>query len=447
VRVLTRVFLAAVIGVPASAARADDAAVKLTVAPPAALRPALHYQLLPEVRELTPGNAAQWYFRCFQEQRNFFGSKQVSDERARYRVMPLADLPAEQLRHYGGSALTQADWGARLDTCDWQALQRVQSEGLDLPLPEVEPLKVLGTALQVRFRGQMAGRHYDEAVGTAKTMFALARHLGEYPAAPANRAGLTIAALALDSLGEMVQQPGCPNLYWALTDLPAPLVDVRKGLQGHRVQVATELKALRDDAAMTPAAAADLVGRLSGGLGYEREQAGKPPRNLRAELKARADDPARVRAARRRLVDDGRSWVTLALFPPAQVILLDEQRAYEIDRDEALKLLALPPAQAEALAAMPAGEPGLFADLVPDVAGLRRARAKVDQRVAALRHVEALRMYAAGHGGQLPPSLADVGLPLPADPVTGTPFSYTLDGPTAHLRGADGVHFEINVRK
>jgi hypothetical protein len=323
----------------------------------------------------------------------------------------------------------------------------VQTEGLDLPLLEVEPLKVLGTALQVRFRGQMAGRHYDEAVGTGKTMFALARHLGEYPAAPANRTGLTIAALALDSLDEMVQQSGCPNLYWALTDLPAPLVDVRKGLQGHRVQVATELKALRDDAAMTPAAAADLVGRLSGGLGYEREQVGKPPRNLRAELKTRADDPARVRAARRRLVVDGRSWVTLALFPPAQVILLDEQRAYEIERDEVLKLLALPPVQAEALAARPAGEPGLFADLVPDLAGIRRAQAKVDQRVAALRHVEALRMYAAGHGGQLPRSLADIGLPLPANPVTGTPFGYTLDGLTAHLRGADGVHFEITMRK
>ena len=46
--------------------------------------------------------------------------------------MPLKDLPAEKLRNYGGSALTQADWGARLDTADWQVLDRVQTGGTDL---------------------------------------------------------------------------------------------------------------------------------------------------------------------------------------------------------------------------------------------------------------------------------------------------------------------------
>ena len=42
--------------------------------------------------------------------------------------------------------------------------------------------------------------------------------------------------LALDSLAEMVQQTDCPNLYWALTDLPFPLVDLRKSVQGHRLR-------------------------------------------------------------------------------------------------------------------------------------------------------------------------------------------------------------------
>jgi hypothetical protein len=38
-------------------------------------KPALRYLLLPEVRELNPGNPAQWYLRSFQEQRNFFFSR------------------------------------------------------------------------------------------------------------------------------------------------------------------------------------------------------------------------------------------------------------------------------------------------------------------------------------------------------------------------------------
>ena len=115
------------------------------------------------------------------------------------------------MRHYGGFALTQADWAARLDTADWEVLQRVQTEGLDVLLPELGPLEVLATALQVRFRGQVAGRHFDEAAGTAKTMFALARHLGDYPAEAANLIGLSTAHLTLDTLEEMVQQPGCPK--------------------------------------------------------------------------------------------------------------------------------------------------------------------------------------------------------------------------------------------
>src|SRR5438128_1133891 len=84
---------------------------------------------------------------------------------------------------------------ARLDTPDWQVLDRVQSEGTDLRLPELDSLRLLGTALQVRFRGEVARRDFDDAVRTAKTMFALARHLGEHPTTAANRTGLAVARM------------------------------------------------------------------------------------------------------------------------------------------------------------------------------------------------------------------------------------------------------------
>src|SRR5947199_6643110 len=98
---------------PPPDARPGEVVVRLAAAPAAAPKPALKYQLLPEVRELKPGNPVQWYVRCFMEQRQFFFNKDTVAERARQRTMPLTDLPAEQLRNYGGNALTQADWGAR----------------------------------------------------------------------------------------------------------------------------------------------------------------------------------------------------------------------------------------------------------------------------------------------------------------------------------------------
>src|SRR5262249_3385193 len=84
---------------------AGEPAPRLSVRPMAAPKPALKYQLLPEVRELTPGNPVQWYMRCFAEQRYFFFHKEAVAQRARYRSTPLAELPVGELRHYGGSAL------------------------------------------------------------------------------------------------------------------------------------------------------------------------------------------------------------------------------------------------------------------------------------------------------------------------------------------------------
>jgi hypothetical protein len=416
-----------------------ETTVRLSVQPMAAPKPALKYLLLPEVRELHPGNPAQWYIRCFQEQRNFFYSKEAVADRARYRAMPLAKLPVKELLKYGGSALTQADWAARLDTLDWQVLESVQTDGLELTLPELGSLHVLATALQVRFRAEIAGRHFDDAIATAKTMFAMARHLGEYPTEAANRLGLSVADLALDTLTEMVQQPGSPNLYWALTDLPCPLVELRKGFQGSQAQVLAELRPLRDDAPMTEAEVEELVSHLSGGLGYARQRAGLPPRNLRGELRTRVKDPEKVRAARSRLVEAGRAESLVQKLPPAQVILLDEKRGYEVRRDDVVKLLALAPWQIDLRVdgeESGRGEPGLFDDLLPHVLPVRRVQGRMEQRIQLLRHVEAVRLYAAEHDGQLPEKLAEIAVPLPPDPFTGKPFVYHVEATTARLQGA-----------
>jgi hypothetical protein len=428
---------------------------RMTVEPAAAPKPALKYQLLPEVRELKPGNSTQWYLRCFMEQRTFFFNKEIVAERARQRTMPLKQLPKDQLRNYGGHALTQADYGARLDTVDWQALDRVQSEGTDMRVPELRAFRELGVALQLRFRGEIARGDYDDAIRTAKTMLGFARHLGEYPSLAGARLGQDIAEMALESLTEMVQEPNCPNLYWALTDLPCPIVDLRKGSQGDRVMADTELRTLRDDAVLPDADVDELMSRVSGRIGFAREQVGKPPRNIRAELTARAKDVDAVRAARKRLTDAG--LVKADGLSPLHAILLDEKREFELQRDEELKLLGLkhweidPKAGATGGGAgEPTGSPpksaGLFADLLPAVGAARRAAGQLEQRVALLRHVEAIRMYAATHGGKVPGKLAEVEVPLPVDPLTGKVFGYTPEGSAAVLT-ASGLRVEIAIKK
>ena len=125
-------------------------------------------------------------------------------------------------------------------------------------------------------------------------------------------------------------------------------------------------------------------------------------------------------------------------FPPEQLILLDERREFEVQQDERTKLLGLPLWQVDSLAGglqAEEGGNGLFADLLPQTIELCRARSQLEQQIALLRHVEALRLHAARHGGKLPARLCDISVPLPDDPFTGKPFDYTVEGTTAHLRG------------
>jgi hypothetical protein len=479
---MIRVLAAALLAVLPVSSRADETVVRLNVERMAAPKPALKYLLLPEVRELNAGNPVQWYIRCFQEQRNFFFSKQGTTERARYRSASLAELRKAKLANYGGSALRQADWGARLTTPDWEIIERVQKEGTSFRLPEIEAIHELGIALQVRFRGAVADARYEDAVSNIKTMFALARHLGQCPAGDANRVGLSIAGLCLDTMEEMFQQPGCPNLYWALTDLPNSLVDIRKGFQGDSVRAAADLRQLRYDT-MTEDQISEVVSRLSGTIGFLREQAGLPPRTLRVLLNAAAKNEEKVRAARERLVKAerkeqpeeelsdraiflqrarrlmGRKLAEFEIrkLPPAQVVLLDEKLAFEERRDERMKLLALAPLQIDRLV-KDSGDAAscLLCDLLPDVVKTRKVQARLEQRLALLRCVEALRMHAAAHDGKLPANLADCSVPVPDDPFSGRPFRYEVDGKIAHLgvgTAADRaktpvgeVRYEISVK-
>ena len=53
--------------------------------------------------------------------------------------------------------------------------------------------------------------------------------------------------------------------------------------------------------------------------------------------------------------------------------------------------------------------------------------ARVDRQLDVAQTIEAIRLYAAGHQGSLPPSLdAITEAPVPIDPVTGKPFNYKV---------------------
>ncbi|MGH7134581.1 MAG: hypothetical protein ACREHD_02510, partial [Pirellulales bacterium] len=85
---------------------------------------------------------------------------------------------------------------------------------------------------------------------------------------------------------------------------------------------------------------------------------------------------------------------------------------------------------------------------VLDALKVKQNQTRLDQRIALLCCVEAMRMYAAEHDGKLPAKLKDIRLPLPVDPATGQPFTYKVDGKMAHLRGDPldtQIHYEVTI--
>ena len=405
---------------------------------------------------MNPGNPIQGYLRCFAEQQHFFFNAESCKRRDQLLVMPLTALPAPELQNYGQSALRQADWAARLDKADWQILLRAKTDGFGLLLPDVQQLRTLANALKVRFRAQVALHRFDDALGTAKTMFAVARHLGEHPTLIGSLVGLAIASIAVGPLEEMLEQPGCPNLYWALTNLPNPLVRLDLGLEGERMLILAEFRGLEEGAPMSEEQLKTVITHFDKLLALDRSN----KESLRKWLKGRVKDNTSVEGARHRLVEYGLSEDRINQFPPEQVLLLDEKREYEVRRDDAMKYMNLPFWQIEALALQPSPDQlsGIFAKaFVPALHKVRSAQGRTEQRIALLQHVEALRLYAAAHAGKFPASLTECGVPLPVDPVTGQPFRYELERDTAHVRGspprgmeknpAYNVHYEVTIQR
>src|SRR5262249_19268250 len=105
---------------------------------------------------------------------------------------------------------------------------------------------VYGAMLLLKARVEIAESNYAAAARTLQTMFALSRHLTEGPFLINGLVGIAVATLATDALSDWVGRPDSPNLYWSLTALPVPLIDIRKELDFENRLIEMEFPVLAD---------------------------------------------------------------------------------------------------------------------------------------------------------------------------------------------------------
>ncbi len=450
---------------PLPEAKDGKLTVPLELTPAAARKPLSDFYLEAGYGERQPGDKLSGFLKCFMEQDNFY-AKNHQEKIERWRTMPLDELPADVREQAGiasGVAYKEskyttmmgfADQAARYSRTEWNEYFNLRKDAVYFLLPEVQKLRQLGTVLHLRLRGEIKAGEFEKAVVTVRSLFGLARMLETHPTLIGNLVGIAVASLAVNGLEEMVARPGCPNLYWSFADLPTPFLSIREGLGGERVFVsATFGKAIPSDRAMTDAdvnAAVQLVTEVIA-MGADKPNPFDKPGLKYAALTA---NDKLLEGVREKLIKAGTSADVVKAMPKMQLALLADVQRYDVTRDELFKWMNRP--HAEALAGLKEREEVTRLEkqagwviapfFLPSTQKVKTAQAKLDQRLAYLMAIEAVRLHAAENGGKLPEKLADVKVTVPNDPVSGKPFGYTVKDGVATLTGTNPTGGEVDNR-
>jgi hypothetical protein len=460
-------------GAPAAPANVET--IKLALSPAAAPVPALKYHLLPEVSDVQPGNAVLLYYRAFSpEWSNLFRRPEAAKPLDKW-TEDMRKVPGKELAWVRTSqALQEVDRGARRSYVDWEMIERLRKEGIAMLLPDIQSFREYGSLLAARARLETADGSFDKAVYTLQTGLKLGRDISDAPTLVQSLVGNAISTIMLQQVEELIQAPDSPNLYWALTQLPRPYIDLQKPYGGERIMLESFFPQMRNVLAgskpriLSEAQVQAMVDRLADDM---RGMNLTPSHyNWQARLGLAALAVQSYPAARRHLLATGWTAKLVETMPVLEASLLYELYNYDRLYDDFRKWGNLPYWQArdgleraerqlrQYKAAGPSTGTVLATLLLPAVQKVQFASARTERRIAALRIIEAIRLYAVSHDGQLPQRLEDIKeVPIPIDPVTGNAFRYTVAGERAILYGppygreAAGVHntlrYELTLRR
>lgn len=476
---LLRQFAGFAVAMASTAALAQTASetkppepIALDVSPAPEPWPSLRYRLMPIVPDLNPGDAAPLYLRIRHETSTDVMNR-IPDAETKWMKLPLSEFPTAEARKFvdsWGSKLKQIEFGAHRQTCDWDySLPEQSGNAIEILLPDVQEMRQWARLLAMKARVEVAEKKYDEAIKTIETGLAFGRHVSTGPFLISALVGVAIEQVMFERLEELIAQPGAPNLYWALTALPEPLVSLRNAFEIEQrlgEGMVPELK--RVDSEHTPEEwtaiskrmhqqvvrlTKILVGGEEGGAELKK-RASLDYSQFRDELKA---------IARGGLIARGWNKDTVKSMSDDEAAVRYLVNEYQGLRDATFRVGYVPyrsvgavyEGSRKAVEAARTGPLAPFAALAPVLNKAVAAEARLQRRIAALRCIEAIRMFAADHDGALPKSLGEIkAVPIPVNPVDGTPFEYRVANGVASLSAAaiDGIpesalRYDISLRK
>jgi hypothetical protein len=392
----------------------------------------LEYPLLPDPLSVTPGNAAPLWVRAglvAQEQRRAFPKGEHDWYYNPKGKVEFSAAKAKKLLEKLAGALRLADQAARMDRCDWGrpplTFQNLQD---NLPLTEVQLCREIARLLDLRCQLELSEKDFASASYTLQTGLMLGKHVGSADTLIESLVGAAITSVMLHRVEQWLQTEDSPNLYWSLTVLPDPLIDVRHSILYELDTMYRSFPQLKElkKGGLSTGEVNRLVDKVLQSVGHALGGEGMPtwartlgPAGLTLRYHGQAKDY---------LIKQGMSKERVEKMPATQVVFVAFLHQHDRTSDEIRKWTALPYWQGHAkiekvtrdasVAIEKRGNP-LLGLLMPALAATYKVQPRLARQVAALRGAEALRLYAASHKGKPPARWSDLEVPLPLDPYTG----------------------------
>ena len=429
---------------------------RLTITPAAEPVPALKHRFVVPLHKRKPGNAATHYLRSLGESSGpGIRWSRLKDQYGEQVYdwcdldIPMNEIPMKEFRqvaqsfgHYVDLYIRQA---SECRECVWglEEMDLRGPEAIAFLLPDIQESRALGQGLMLLSRLSTFERRYEDSIDYIRMNYQLGRDFGKQRFLVCQLVGFAEVGQANQSVIELISAPDSPNLYWALSELPRPVVPMRESMNlemslGLRMFPALlDVEEKEHSAQEWTRLVQTTINDLNAASGL-LEGAIIPKDKTLAQVTTAGLALFVYPAAKQRLIDSGESSDEVEAMSVSQVLLIDTAREFQKIADDMEKWTFVPYQQRRKIRfpnrSFEDGFGPLLADLLlPATAAAYTAQMRVQWQIDALRAVEALRMHAAATGS-LPKSLDEVTVvPVPRNPITEKNYEYRLDGNTAVL--------------
>lgn len=416
----------------------------------------LSSRFMPSQDQLTKGIAAPIFLRM-----NWEATSRMKILRELYTNekldTPLDELDTKKIDNKFPISLTEMSRAVFRERAGWEYPLNEEPH-FEIMLPDMQESRLYVHAMLLKARSLIKQGKVEDAERMLCLVIGLAKHIGEAPFIISRLVQYSQTNDAIGVIEELLQHPEAPNYYWDFVSLPRPFIDVRTAIQLENAMFTKSIKELGDlerleteeqwkalarkivdssslwavtvgESSLPNRGTPEAEAALKDWVALSRERLPKIAPELAGSLSQMSDAEVGVRYWWLRVQSRTELHLALSLLEPQFAIhrvIADFERLRKDSEDE------LPVRLASGIGS-----------------GFIVAAALMDQRIVMLRAIESIRDYAAAHDGKLPRSLAELELPIPADPLSGKPLQYkaAADSRSAVLSGATVEHTGWSLAK